>query len=107
MELDRVERDEQLGGDVLVLAPRGGKLGHAALAAGQGARASGPPAPRARSGGAQLGEDLLLERARAAAMREVERLAQRVARADTVAVLPERGAERGESPCPLEQRGAA
>ena len=104
VRLDRLAGHEQRLGDLGVRQPAGGEVGDPPLARGQRVDAAQLQPARARAGRQQVVARLLGEHGRAAALRQVERLAQRLARLAAAVGAPLRRAEVGERPRVLQAR---
>src|SRR4051794_37367067 len=104
---DRAHAQEERLGDLAVGAPVGGHARDAQLARRERLDARDRPAARARAARLELVVRALGQRGRAAAVREVEAPAQRVAGGGALARAPQRGAEVDERPGPLERGGGA
>lgn len=96
VELDGARGHDELSGDVVVGQALGGELGDASLGGGQcvGSGASG--AAGARSGAAQVGQDLFGEGGRSAALGDLGRAVQRLARIGALPAPEMGGAEVAE-----------
>ena len=104
VELDRGGGDEQRLRDLAVLRAGGRELGDPALARRQRVGARGRPPARPRAGRPQLAERPVLERARAAAVGDVDRQPQPLARLVRLARAPQRDAQVGVRAGALELR---
>src|SRR5215475_2433652 len=93
MRLDRLDAQEQLGGDRAVALARGGQLAYLALARGQGAGALERGASRPQSAGDELPPRALGKGLCAGAIRLGQRGAQRTTRFDAAPGSPQRAAE--------------
>ena len=102
MLLDGLMTHVQRLSDLAVGASVGGHRRDPPLVGGKGVSAGEPGPARARAGDQQLGAGALGERRRAAADREVERSAKRLAGLGDAAAMAERDAEVGERACVLE-----
>jgi len=102
--LDGADGHEQRLGDLPVRQAVGGELRDATLARGQRVTAAAGGAPRPRPAGDELVARGGRQAQRAAAIGEVERLAQRLTSVTAMPAAPQRGAERGERPSALVGR---
>ena len=107
VDLDRLRRDEERLGDVLVRHVLGGHLGDAALARGQRLEPAQHQPARAGAGRRELGLRPLLEAGGAELVRELEALAEVLARVGALVAAAQRGAELDERLRVLEPRTAS